>query len=93
MSLPAREPTQEERIRQRVLIVQTVPDLALLYETARMLGRLADAWHWAGDEEHAIECFSQRLKIEKHLGILWDWREDIRVPRPDEAPAQQEGVA
>jgi hypothetical protein len=90
MSLPAREPTQEERIQQRMLIVQTVPDLALLYETARMLSQMEDAWHWAGDEEHALGCYKQRLKIEKHLGILWDWREDIRVPRPDETPAKRE---
>jgi hypothetical protein len=91
MSLPAREPTQEERIRQRVLIVQTVPDLALLYETSRLLARMADDWHRAGDAQRSMACFEQRLKIEKHLGILWNWREDIRVPRPDET--QQEEAA
>lgn len=81
VSLPRREPTQEERIQTRMLAVLSVADLRRQYEAGLLLQKAADALAKT-DEALSLECVTKRLEIDKALGILWDWREDIGVPMP-----------
>ena len=88
MSLPRREPTQEQRIQINLLAAQCDPTKSLLLEASRLLTKLEPLLlNEREDSPASIEAYTLRLKIDRHLGILWDWREDIGVPRPGEGVA------
>lgn len=82
MALPEQRLSEEARITACLVAAMSTPDGVLLLETARFLMRVSDRIART-NEELSLELFAQRVKIEKHLGILWDWRTGIGVPRPD----------
>lgn len=84
MSLPKREMTQEERIAARRMAVLATPELRLMYDAARLLDEASRRFGEQGDVEMAVKCTAVRLHIDKHLGLLWNWREDIRMEPPED---------
>ena len=93
-------PAHEAAVARLARYVQssTTPEHRLLREACVLLHRLQDRLDLTSGtrplpdaHDLATECYALRVKVQTFLGDLVSWRDDIRVPRPDEPEAQEDG--